>query len=34
MGGDVEKLGLQRGVSGRKAIKDWMMSHEGVESYV
>jgi len=34
VGGDVDKLGLQRGVSGRKAIKDWMMSHEGVESYV
>ncbi len=35
LGGDLDKLGLKRAISGREQVKDWMLkSHEEVESYV
>ena len=34
LGGDIDKLGLKRCISGRDQVKHWMLSHEEVESYV
>jgi len=34
LGGEIDKLGLKRCISGRSQVKGWMMSREEVESYV